>query len=71
MKLDGYIQEELSHHDMVTEERVFSIDHHLSDVLVFHSSVTLTSHPLYHNSHIILQDKVQILCAYTRMCLYQ
>ena len=71
-----------TNHPMSAKE--FSIDHHLSDVVVLHSSVDLSSHPLYQNSHIILQDKVlyilfclcaavsmcSFMCIYTYTCMY-
>lgn len=58
---DGYV-----HHDCYCEglEKYFSVDPIIPDVLAFHSSVTLTDHPLYCDSHIILQDKVKSTCIY-------
>ena len=40
------------------EHNNFSIDPILPDVLKFHPLAPLTTHPLYRDSHIILQDKV-------------
>ena len=55
LEQEGYV-----HHDCYCEglEKHFSVDPVLPNVLAFHSSVTLTDHPLYRDSHIILQDKV-------------
>ena len=55
LEQDGYV---LHEHGKEKLKKHFSIDPILHDVLIFHSSVSLTTHPLYHDSHIILQDKV-------------
>ena len=55
LEQDGYVLCEHSHERL---EKHFSVDPILPDVLTFHSSVSLTDHPLYLDSHIILQDKV-------------
>ena len=60
-KEDGYV---LSN-DGTMDRDNFSIDPILPDVLRFHPLAPLTTHPLYHNSHIILQDKVRICQIYT------
>ncbi|CAI8051336.1 28S rRNA (cytosine-C(5))-methyltransferase [Geodia barretti] len=46
------------------EHNNFSIDPILPDVLKFHPLAPLTTHPLYRDSHIILQDKASCLPAY-------
>ena len=55
LEQDGYI---LCDHGSTTLQTHFSIDPILSDLMVFHPSVTLTDTMLYRNSHLILQDKV-------------
>ena len=61
LEQEGYV-----HHDCYCKglEKHFSVDPILPNVLAFHSSVTLTDHPLYRDSHIILQDKVKCTCTY-------
>jgi putative methyltransferase len=61
LKEDGYI---LCEHGCGSMRNNFSLDPILSDVLVFHPSVSLTDHPLYCASHLILQDKASCLPAY-------
>ena len=57
LKTDGYV---LSN-DGTLDHNHFSIDPILNDVLQFHPLAPLTTYQLYHNSHIILQDKVCVL----------
>lgn len=63
LKQDGYVLH--SEHSCAKLEKQFSVDPILLDVLVFHSSVTLTDHPLHRDSLIILQDKV---CSFSSVC---
>ena len=55
LEKDGFV---LCDHGCEKLHTHFSIDPILQDVFVFHSSVNMTDHPLYHDSRIILQDKV-------------
>ena len=55
LEQDGYVLRDPS---VVRMMKQFSIDSLLPDVLVFHSSASLSDHPLCLDSHIILQDKV-------------
>ena len=55
LQKDGYV---LNNHGTEQLENHFSNDPILPDVFRFHSSVTLTSHQLCQDYHIILQDRV-------------